>query len=444
MLAEQLIEDTADTETKVSGVILCVDDEPQILSSLKRLFRREGHTIVTMGSGAEGLDYLSENPVDLVISDMRMPEMDGHQFLSEVATRWPNTVRMLLTGYSDMESTVGAINDGRIYRYVAKPWDDADLLLSVQRALESKQIKDERDRLNLLTVEQNKQLQELNGSLEAKVARRTEKLQQTANELLQSNQRIEAAYSESVTVFARIIGMREGGASTHGDRIAELCDLVAVELGLDDQTRQDIAFAAQLHDIGKMAMSDTLMQTPYETQTDEQKEIFKQHCVNGQAILMSLGPLQNAANIIRSHHERVDGTGYPDQLKGDDILIGAKVLNVANEFDDLLSGALLGTAMDKPSALQFLTSNIGRRFDGAVVKAFIDVYENSQQDQAVSKVLILSVEDLMPGMTLAEDVYLRENVLMLRSGQELTENFIEKFQTLCQESEEAFLVKIKT
>jgi len=153
-----------------------------------------------------------------------MPEMDGHQFLSEVATRWPNTVRMLLTGYSDMESTVGAINDGRIYRYVAKPWDDADLLLSVQRALESKQIKDERDRLNLLTVEQNKQLQELNGSLEAKVARRTEKLQQTANELLQSNQRIEAAYSESVTVFARIIGMREGGASTHGDRIAELCE----------------------------------------------------------------------------------------------------------------------------------------------------------------------------------------------------------------------------
>ena len=444
MLAHQLEEETPEPEEKLTGVILCVDDEAQILSSLKRLFRRAGHTTITLGSGAEGLEYLKENAVDLVISDMRMPEMDGNRFLTEVATQWPSVMRMLLTGYSDMESTVGAINNGHIYRYIAKPWDDSDLLLSVQRALESKNLRDDRNRLNRLAKEQNQQLQELNGSLEEKVARRTKALQETATELEKSNQQIQTAYTDSVTVFARIIGMREGESSSHGDRIAELCELVAQELGLDDEQRRDIGFAAQLHDIGKMAMSDKLLQTPFETQTEEQKEIYKQHSSNGQAILMSLGPLQNAANIIRSHHERVDGTGYPDQLKGDEISIGAKILNVANEFDDLLSGALLGTAMDQPSAIQFLTSNIGRRFDSAVVKAFINVHESRQQVDVISKVLILSVEDLLPGMMLAEDVYLRENVLMLRSGQQLTENFIEKFKSLCQDSDEAFLVKIRT
>ena len=444
MLAHQLEEETPAPEEKLAGVILCVDDEAQILSSLKRLFRRAGHTTITAGSGAEGLEYLSNNTVDLVISDMRMPEMDGNRFLTEVATQWPGVMRMLLTGYSDMESTVGAINNGNIYRYIAKPWDDSDLLLSVQRALESKHLKDDHNRLNRLTKEQNQQLQELNGSLEEKVASRTKALQETATKLTESHQKIKTAYTDSVTVFARIIGMREGESSAHGDRIAESCGLVAQELGLDDEQRQDIDFAAQLHDIGKMAMSDKLLQTPFETQTDEQKEIYKQHCTNGQAILMSLGPLQSAANIIRSHHERIDGTGYPDGLKGDQISIGAKILSVANEFDDLLSGALLGTAMDQASAIQFLTSNIGRRFDAQVVKAFVSVQENRAPADAISKVLILAVEDLLPGMMLAEDVYLRENVLMLRSGQQLTENFIEKFKSLCQESEEAFLVKIKT
>lgn len=444
MQAQQIVDEVTEAEDSLKGVILCVDDEAQILSSLKRLFRRAGHTTIILDSGSEALDYLEGNSVDLVISDMRMPEMDGNHFLAEVAKRWPGTVRMLLTGYSDMESTVGAINDGHIYRYIAKPWDDSDLLLSVQRALEGKRLKEDRDRLNQLTITQNSQLQELNGSLETKVMERTKALQETADKLENSNRQIQSAYTDSVAVFARIIGLREGDSSSHGNRIAELCELVAAEMGLDAEQRQDISFAAQLHDIGKMAMSDELLQTPFETQSDEQKEIYKQHCTNGQAILMSLGPLQSAANIIRSHHERVDGLGYPDQLKGDEIPIGAMILNVANEFDDLLSGALLGTTMDQASAIQYLTSNIGRRFDEKVVKAFIAVYQNREQVDEISKTLILTVEDLQPGMTLAEDVYLRENVLMLRSGQQLTENFIEKFKSLCQEADEAFLVKIRT
>ena len=116
--------------------ILCVDDEPNILSSLRRLFRGKGYQVLTAESGAQGLQLLEQQPVDLVISDMRRPEMDGARFLAQVRERWPNTVRLLLTGYSDVQSIQDAINCGEIYRYITKPWDDNDILLIVRHALE--------------------------------------------------------------------------------------------------------------------------------------------------------------------------------------------------------------------------------------------------------------------------------------------------------------------
>jgi response regulator RpfG family c-di-GMP phosphodiesterase len=135
--------------------ILCVDDEPNILSSLRRLFRPQGYQVFTAESGAEGLKLLEAEQVDVVISDMRMPEMDGARFLEQVRARWPDTLRMLLTGYADIQSILDAINRGEIYRYITKPWDDNDILLIVRHALERKALEVEKQRLEALTQEQN-------------------------------------------------------------------------------------------------------------------------------------------------------------------------------------------------------------------------------------------------------------------------------------------------
>lgn len=118
--------------------LLLVNDEPNILSALRRLLRAPGYRIHSAGSGAEGLALLERETVDLVISDMRMPEMNGAEFLDRVRSRWPDTVRVLLTGYADMASTVDAINRGEIFRYVSKPWDEAHLLGVVEQGLERK------------------------------------------------------------------------------------------------------------------------------------------------------------------------------------------------------------------------------------------------------------------------------------------------------------------
>ena len=138
--------------------LLCVDDEANILSALRRLFRPHGYTVLTAGGGEEGLEILAREPVDLIISDMRMPVMDGARFLGEARKRHPDTVRLLLTGYADMESTIEAINAGQISRYISKPWNDQDVLLTVREALERKQLEKEKARLEALTRSQNDEI----------------------------------------------------------------------------------------------------------------------------------------------------------------------------------------------------------------------------------------------------------------------------------------------
>ncbi len=118
--------------------LLLVDDEANILNALRRLFRPHGYRVLTAESGAAGLELMSSESVDLVISDMRMPQMNGAEFLERVQTEHPDVVRILLTGYADLDSTIAAINHGGIYRYLAKPWEENDVLLTVRHALERK------------------------------------------------------------------------------------------------------------------------------------------------------------------------------------------------------------------------------------------------------------------------------------------------------------------
>lgn len=164
------------THEPKTPTILLVDDEPNIRTSLRRLFRDKGFHVHIADGGKAGLALLETETVDLVISDMRMPEMDGTHFLEQVRSRWPDTVRLLLTGYADIASIIGAINRGEIYRYISKPWDDYDIVLIVRQALERKALEQEKKRLEALICRQNEELKTLNARLEAKVAahRRTQ------------------------------------------------------------------------------------------------------------------------------------------------------------------------------------------------------------------------------------------------------------------------------
>ncbi len=275
--------DTTDTtETPLApATLLLVDDEPSILSALRRLLRPIGYRIHTAESGRAGLALLEQEAVDLVISDMRMPEMDGANFLEQVRRRWPATTRILLTGYADVTSTIEAINRGEIYRYVSKPWDDNDLTLVVRDALVSARLRNENTRLLALTRTQNEELKEFNLRLEDKVQQRTAELE-LANTKLKQN------FIISIKIFSGLMELRGGTMLGHSRRVADLARRLAVRMGVDNKGQQDIFFASLLHDVGKIGFPETQLARSVAKMYAEELSRYRQHTIAGEAALMPL------------------------------------------------------------------------------------------------------------------------------------------------------------
>ncbi|MCP5267863.1 MAG: response regulator [Zoogloeaceae bacterium] len=385
--------------------ILCVDDEPNILSSLRRLFRQNGYQISVANSGAEGLQMLEGQGFDLVISDMRMPEMDGARFLEQVRKRWPETLRILLTGYADISSTIEAVNKGQIYRYVSKPWDDNDLLLTVRQALDLQKLAREKARLEALTVAQNEELKDLNANLELKVMERTV-------DLRKAHEKLKTSFMTSIRVFANLIELRGGALSGHSRRVADLARKIANRLQLSPAEGQDIFLAGLLHDIGKIGLSDTLLAKPVSHMGGEELGEYRKHPVKGEQSLMALEDLRGAATIMRSHHERFDGQGYPDGLVGLAIPIGARVLAVANDYDGLQIGILSPRRMSPDDARQLIAEGRGKRYDPQVIDAFLQELGEGKAAPPPGGIPV-QPKDLVSGMVLARDLVSRDGVLLL-------------------------------
>ena len=391
--------------------LLCVDDEANILSALKRLFRSQGYTILTATSGKQGLELLEKEHVDLVISDMRMPEMNGAQFLEQVKNRWPDTVRLLLTGYAEMPATVDAINKGGISRYISKPWEDTDMVMLVREALERLQLERENRRLEALTQHQQA--------------------------LSEAHEKLKKGFITSVRVFSNLIELRGGVVAGHSRRVAELARNLTQRMELPEPEAQDVFLAALLHGIGKIGLSDKLLKKPFSSLVGEERAEVVKHPIKGQAALMALEQLNGAAKIIRSHHERFDGMGYPDGLAGCDIPLGARILAVANDFNEVQKGALLRKQLSETEALDFIRHGRGNRYDPAVVDAFFQVrgvavtsFVTSAVTSAVNAgEIAVRTRRLMPGMVLTRDFITRDGVMLLAKDFQLDESLIEQIRT---------------
>jgi response regulator RpfG family c-di-GMP phosphodiesterase len=404
-----------------AATILCVDDEANILAALRRLFRPTGCRVLTAAGATEGLQLLdAENgAVDVVISDMRMPVMDGARFLAEVRQRWPAIVRILLTGYADIDSTIHAINEGEIYRYIAKPWNDGEVVLTVREALERLALEREKARLEALTARQNEALRALNANLEEKVRERTA-------ELAIAHERLKRSFFTSIQVFANLIELRAGNVAGHSRRVADLARRIAAQMGLDSRACNDIFLAGLLHDIGKIGLSDELLSKPPNKMSGEELRIARKHPAKGEQALMALEELRSAARLIRSHHERYDGHGYPDGLAGETIPQGARILALANEYDGHLHGTLTGKRLNQDDAKRMILQGSGRRYDPAVVEAFIAL--SGKPPEPPADEIAVPAADLCAGMTLARDLISPEGVLLLAAGYMLDDNLIRQIQ----------------
>lgn len=419
-------------EVQRKDVLLFVDDERNVLTALRRMFRPLGYEVLLANGGEEALAVLQKTEVDVIVSDMRMPGMSGAELLAKAAEHWPHILRILLTGYSDITSAVQAINEGHIYRYLSKPWNDEDLKLVIAQAMEQRRLLKEKNRLEALTVKQNRELQELNSSLEDKVEERTAKLVQAAQMLRTSNDRLKQSYASAVQVFANLLPARSGRSSEQLRALAQnVCELGA-RLGLGDEALENLRFAALLSDVGKLMLSDDLLSKPYADLDVEELKRFHEHPVAAETVLLPLEPIEASAAIIRSHCERFDGNGFPDQVGGDDIAIEARILAVVKDHDALIAGRLLPDSLSSQEARSFLEQNRGQRYDPEVVDKFLEYLDSGASAIEHLDELKLTADNLREGMVLTRDLLNDNGILILTKGQALTPQLIAKVKKLTE------------
>jgi len=403
--------------------LLLVDDETNILSALKRLFRSSGYKLLTAESGSAGLEILATEKVDLIISDMRMPGMSGAQFLSQAKQNHPDTMRILLTGYAEVDAAISAINDGGIYRYLQKPWDEQDLILTVQQALEQQALKRQTKELTALVLKQNERLKSFNTELEKQVAARTGEVEQTVMFLESAQDELKKNFMTMLKVFSNVLESRTGMLGGNSSRVADLAQRLGRKLGLRDKGAQELMIAGLLHAIGKLSLPDNLIRKPLDRMTAEETKQFLSHARKGQEVLMPIESLAGAGQLILHQYERYDGRGWPDGLSGEAIPLGSRIIAVVRDFEALRSGALVDKPLPDKRVIELLLSQRGHRFDPRIVDDFVEVLGEPDAMQPNGTRLIASHE-LSAGLQLAEDLMSREGVLLLAKNSIITPHYV--------------------
>ncbi|MBT3368365.1 MAG: response regulator [Nitrospina sp.] len=340
----------------MNRTLLIVDDEPNVIKSLKRQLRRETYDIYSAESGPAGLDLLNKHSPAVVLSDQMMPGMDGIAFLASVKEIKPDAVRILLTGHGTLESAMNAIKRSQIFEYLTKPWSDAGIKQDIARAFERYDLVAENRRLHKMTREQNKQLKFMNDHLENLVQERT----------LQ----FEEAMHEGIIMLAAAAEARDDDTGGHIRRVRTLTHDICRGLGMPPEECKRIGFFSIMHDVGKIHIADSILKKPGQLSAEEWK-VMQTHTIIGEKILSDRDFYGTAREIARSHHENWDGTGYPDRLMANEIPLSARVVAVADVFDAMSHKRVYKKAMSEEKVRSIMKDESGRKFDPEILGVFL-------------------------------------------------------------------------
>ncbi len=349
--------------------VLFVDDEVNIRRALMRLFRNEPVRVEQAESAEQALEILEHEPIQVIVSDQRMPGMSGVKLLSRVRERWPEIIRMMLTGFTEIDVAIEAINKGEIYRLVTKPWNDDELRSTVRTAVDTWQMRREIDRLNALTQEQNSELQDMNRTLEAKVEERTQEVQQ-------KHQELRLAYVSTVKTLSEAIEAKDPYTRGHSERVGVYASRLARELQHQSRFIERIYLAGLLHDVGKIGIPDSIITKPGRLTVEEYEQI-KSHPEIGARIIEPVSFLADIAPCVRHHHEWYDGSdrGYPDCLNGEGIPFPSRIILVADTVEAMTSDRPYRAGMPMGRVIDEIRLFSGTQFDPVVADAFLRIIE---------------------------------------------------------------------
>ena len=397
--------------------VLFVDDEENVLRALNRLFIDEPIEIHTAGSGKEGLEVLKSREIAVIVSDQRMPEMDGAQFLEKAREMSPDSVRIVLTGYADISAAIDAINKGGAYRYIAKPWNNDDLLLTVRGAIQRYRLVKENKYLTELTIKQNEELQKWSTELEMYVQQQTIDLTRQNEELTGLNERLDKNLQASITSFSNLIELREKTVRNHSGNVATFSSEIARRLSLSNHEIEMISTAARLHDIGKIGVQDIILLKDPSALTDDEAVEYRKHPILGQSAINTVEGLREAGVLIRHHHESFDGSGFPDRLKADEIPLGSRIIAIADVFDRM---AVIGSGnLPVSKALNVIELALKKLFDPGLFEYLREIAKDKKAAFVLSDgdtEIELPPNELLQGMVVSKDIRTGTGLMPLGKG----------------------------
>jgi len=422
--------------------LLIVDDEEEVINALKRVLRKD-YELHLFSNPLLALEFFQSNPVPLVISDMRMPDMDGATFLAKIADISHRSKRFLLTGHADINLTVSAVNEGKISHYFAKPWDNGELILELKLAYElyTSEIKSK----NLLreNIEKNAELSLLNDALELEVDKGNQKLELLSYKEAKNFVRLKKTFSTFIELNADIISLHTQDKSRHNYRVAAQARIIAENFGCGKLEVFQIYIAGLLYEIGKLQLPQSLLSVPIDNLNQQEKTLFNSFYHQGYELLQKITELSNVAHIIKYIPEHYNGLGVPEHLAEEEIPLGSRILSAISTFDNLVIGRETRAAVSVIEAKHRMIKLSKSVFDPLVVDHFIKLLELMPKASEGSVEYAVNVAQLQVGYVLAQDLMnINENVLLTKNTT-LESHHIDKLKELELEHKNSFILFIQ-
>ena len=393
---------------------ILVDDEKTILTTLQHILGKHHYQTVVASNPLLGLEQLKKQAFSVIISDQVMPEMNGLELLAQARLIQPYATRILVTAVVDLDLVIEAINQGEIFRFIVKPWLLEEFLATIKNGVQRYELICQNGRLQAATQSMNEQLIELNRSLE-------QQFQLVAlqnRQLAEVNTAMEGNFVRSMELCVHTMQTFYPSLGYQARRVCELCKAMAHVLQLNDEDRRVLESSALLHDIGLVGVPRQIIrrwqEEPHLLEPAE-KALIEQHSILGQELASFGNDLKKVGEIIRAHHEHYDGSGYPDQLIGDNIPWLARLLAVAVAY---ASSRLMDA-----DANEKVKRDSGLAFDPEAVRVFLRAQVMANVPRKERRIVL---SDLRPGMVLAQGIYTHNDLLLVPEGQRLNATFIEK------------------
>jgi len=408
---------TANPTNSTLTPILIVDDEPIVLAALKETLERERYHVVTSVSPTKALELVSRQEFSVIISDQRMPEMTGLDFLTECKKHQPHASRILITAVLSLPTIIDAINKGEIFRFIAKPWLREELTATIRNAYQRYELIIRNAVLTDETQRLNERLKAANGSLEQKVR----DLEAQKKELDAVNVRLTESYDHSLELCTRILATYDPLFGGQTRTLVEVAQKMTETAHFTESERSVLTASARLCDLGLIGVSRELLrafrQHP-DRLTERERQTMHSHPIYSQTLASFVDPRSAVGETIRAHHERFDGEGYPDGLSGQAIPWTARCLAVAVYYVE--------SSLPREQAIEQVLAESGKGLDPEAVRLFLQATNLLNLPKQVREVML---DELQPGMVLANGLHSPHGMLLIGEGQPLSQAMITKIRS---------------